>query len=109
MSAATADSNIFYFFSGNNLPELTAANTTIAVFDTKEEALARCDAYLAAKIRQFYALRPNAAIDLQGDNRWEYERKQVDRTLHVSFESRQGSRISVEIYQTEEPESEVDE
>ncbi len=109
MSAATTDSNIFYLFSGNNLPELTAANTTKALFDTKEEALSRCDAYLAAKIRQLYALRANAEVDLQADNRWSYERKQVDKTLHVSFETRQGSRILVEIYQTEEPQSGADE
>lgn len=109
MSASTANSNVFYAFSGNNLPELTAKDTTKAVFDTKEEALDRCDAYLAAKIRQFYALRANAGVDLQGDNRWTYERNQVNKTLEVSLETRQGSRISVEIYEMKEPQSEADE
>lgn len=84
-------------------------NITQEVFQTKTAALDRCDEYLAAKIRQFYALRANAEVDLRGDNRWKYESTQVNQTLHISIETQQGSQISVEIYEMEDLEPETDE
>lgn len=100
MSEAAPSSKIRYAISGNNQSQIVTANSE-AVYDTREEALDQCDAYLAAKVRQFYGLRPNAVVNLGGDSRWTYDREEGDSLLKVSFETPHGWREWMEVRECE--------
>lgn len=100
MSDAAPSSKIRYAISGNNQSQIVTANSE-AVYDTREEALDQCGAYLAAKVRQFYGLRPNAVVNLGRNNRWTYDREEGDGLLKVSFETPHGWREGMEVRECE--------
>jgi len=87
-------SQYFYAFYYDKEPDATTKNRC---FDTKEEALDRCDACLMADIRSIYGLNADTTVNLTGGKMWSYQRKEKDGTIRVRLQTNIGWGKSVKI------------